>query len=968
MRSSAKWNDLVLMMVVLTSMSSFASTAVQGTHMVVGVAGQVTELPCPLQADTPKDRAILALWYREGQRLPVYSYDARGSASLHQPDKKLMANRGSFLTNTSPAVLRLNPVQVDDEGIYTCRVDYFSSPTHNNVVNLTVIEPPVKMEVYSSTGQDVIDRVGPINEGTPVTLTCMVLGGRPRPTVTWWLDRVMVQKHSELTHDGRMRSDLNLPEVTRVDHLKNYTCRAHNNNQQEPLHRTITVDMNLRPLSVDIKVPAKHLIAGVQYSFICESKGSKPSAKITWFLDNERVDNLRTQTRPLPGDMTKGVVTIVPKDTDDKKPLLCQAENKEIKRSAIKKTVHLSVHYAPVVHLSLGKNLNPSEIRQGGDVYFECDVRANPEPYKIEWFKNSEIIEQNRTGGIILSSNSLVLQKVRRESAGEYTCSATNQHGSQLSLPVRLDVMYPPECMMDQPTVLAVGRGEQVNISCRVASNPPRATFYWRLNGSERIQSLPGVSTAWGHLASSYPFIGTSEKDYGNLLCWANNSIGEQEKPCVFQMIPAGPPSSPENCEIHNHTDKTIEVSCEQGFDGGMRQAFLGEVYDGSGALHLNLTSDDPKFSVHSLEPGTTYEIRVSAVNAKGRSDPVAITAYTLKVAEKRMVDDTKSLLYSPLIIVFISIVGVFLIIILVLVLITRRRKNNASSSSSTTSTAGITAAGVTTVTPSNTNANSTRNIPPSSPNKPPNEVERIEEKGEEVKKRKKKVVVIENGPMGDEGRRREESHSDLASKDATLEYKETIPLANGSAGYYNSIGKTSLPTGAASTTPSTSSLALRSPRSSLILHQHQQEQQQPQHLDPYPLSQYQQPYQPQLRSPGAPRMYRRSLAGPPSELGFAPEDYFLSGGMGDPLGDIRGSFRSSIDGHREGLNALGGLGDGGMGMGMSEDVDYTQYSNTLPRQRPSGADKYLTLQKLRHNPKYVVRTQPCDAGDESFV
>ncbi|XP_076047886.1 hemicentin-2-like isoform X3 [Oratosquilla oratoria] len=879
MRSSAKWNDLVLMMVVLTSMSSFASTAVQepvkreegkSTHMVVGVAGQVTELPCPLQADTPKDRAILALWYREGQRLPVYSYDARGSASLHQPDKKLMANRGSFLTNTSPAVLRLNPVQVDDEGIYTCRVDYFSSPTHNNVVNLTVIEPPVKMEVYSSTGQDVIDRVGPINEGTPVTLTCMVLGGRPRPTVTWWLDRVMVQKHSELTHDGRMRSDLNLPEVTRVDHLKNYTCRAHNNNQQEPLHRTITVDMNLRPLSVDIKVPAKHLIAGVQYSFICESKGSKPSAKITWFLDNERVDNLRTQTRPLPGDMTKGVVTIVPKDTDDKKPLLCQAENKEIKRSAIKKTVHLSVHYAPVVHLSLGKNLNPSEIRQGGDVYFECDVRANPEPYKIEWFKNSEIIEQNRTGGIILSSNSLVLQKVRRESAGEYTCSATNQHGSQLSLPVRLDVMYPPECMMDQPTVLAVGRGEQVNISCRVASNPPRATFYWRLNGSERIQSLPGVSTAWGHLASSYPFIGTSEKDYGNLLCWANNSIGEQEKPCVFQMIPA--------------------------------------------------------------------------------------------------VDDTKSLLYSPLIIVFISIVGVFLIIILVLVLITRRRKNNASSSSSTTSTAGITAAGVTTVTPSNTNANSTRNIPPSSPNKPPNEVERIEEKGEEVKKRKKKVVVIENGPMGDEGRRREESHSDLASKDATLEYKETIPLANGSAGYYNSIGKTSLPTGAASTTPSTSSLALRSPRSSLILHQHQQEQQQPQHLDPYPLSQYQQPYQPQLRSPGAPRMYRRSLAGPPSELGFAPEDYFLSGGMGDPLGDIRGSFRSSIDGHREGLNALGGLGDGGMGMGMSEDVDYTQYSNTLPRQRPSGADKYLTLQKLRHNPKYVVRTQPCDAGDESFV
>nr|XP_045585597.1 neurotrimin-like [Procambarus clarkii] len=189
----------------------------------------------------------------------------------------------------------------------------------------------------------------------------------------------------------------------------------------------------------------------------------------------------------------------------------------------------------------MGRNLVPTSIKQGDDVYFECRVTANPQPYRVSWEKNSEEVKPNQTAGVILSGNSLVLQQVERSSAGEYTCSATNTQGTQLSNPVRLDIMYPPECMVDKPTVLAVGRGERVNISCRVASNPPRATFHWRLNGSERTYTSKGEPLPWGHLASHYTFVGASDKDYGMLHCWANNSIGIQDNPCVFQIIPAEP-------------------------------------------------------------------------------------------------------------------------------------------------------------------------------------------------------------------------------------------------------------------------------------------------------------------------------------------------------------------------------------------------------------------------------------------
>ncbi len=48
---------------------------------------------------------------------------------------------------------------------------------------------------------------------------------------------------------------------------------------------------------------------------------------------------------------------------------------------------HFYFSYADVPQsiLSLGTSLNGSNIKEGDDVYFECNVRANPRPYKISW-------------------------------------------------------------------------------------------------------------------------------------------------------------------------------------------------------------------------------------------------------------------------------------------------------------------------------------------------------------------------------------------------------------------------------------------------------------------------------------------------------------------------------------------------------------------------------------------------------
>ena len=48
---------------------------------------------------------------------------------------------------------------------------------------------------------------------------------------------------------------------------------------------------------------------------------------------------------------------------------------------------------APIASLRLGRNLDADNLRTGHDVYFECDVRANPPPLRLEWTHNVSLAD-----------------------------------------------------------------------------------------------------------------------------------------------------------------------------------------------------------------------------------------------------------------------------------------------------------------------------------------------------------------------------------------------------------------------------------------------------------------------------------------------------------------------------------------------------------------------------------------------
>uniref|UniRef100_A0A182P5N8 Uncharacterized protein n=1 Tax=Anopheles epiroticus TaxID=199890 RepID=A0A182P5N8_9DIPT len=55
-----------------------------------------------------------------------------------------------------------------------------------------------------------------------------------------------------------------------------------------------------------------------------------------------------------------------------------------------------------------------------------------------------------------------------------------------------------------------------------------------------------------------------SELDYGTIMCWADNVVGQQKEPCVFHLIAAGKPEMPYNCSLVNQTSESLEVDCAE--------------------------------------------------------------------------------------------------------------------------------------------------------------------------------------------------------------------------------------------------------------------------------------------------------------------------------------------------------------------------------------------------------------------
>lgn len=640
------------------------------------VARGKVALPCDISPPTPDDSVTLVLWYKDESLAPIFTLDSR-RAHVDQARQSLsghgLDHRAHFNMANQPAFLQIDPVEEADAGEYRCRVDFRRGRSINTVIHLNVIVPPGDPIIVDEDGRRMEGLVGRFNEGENLRLVCQVQGGKPRPVVTWWRDKRLVDDNYTVVGDS-VHNSFEIRELRRADFLVVLTCQASNNNVTVAASRSITLDMNLIPLDVTIQPPKRPLSADKEIELVCSSSGSRPPALLTWWKSGEQILSSKEHQVQEGVSTSSSVILFTPRAEDNGLVLSCRAENQFIPGSAIEEGWKLDVFYKPRITLVLGQNLKEHDIHEGRDVYLECHVDASPLATEVTWLFEGNEIATNTSAGVIVSNQSLVLQKVRRSRRGRYSCTAANREGHGTSNIFILRIKFAPVCKPGQKRIYGVSQMDSVSVHCELEADPGDVTFHWRFNSSSSGKRIDLASYSHAQTRSTAMYSPQSSDDFGYLLCWGANEVGKQLNPCNFTVVPAGPPEPVSNCTQLNATEDSVSFECAEGsWDGGVTPVtFFVELYDiESGRLVANASSSPvPAFGFSGLAGGTSFRASMYARNAKGHRPPTRFVVSTLRPAEKLTAGSHAIIMIRPVLGVIMGIILTLVIAAIVIILI----------------------------------------------------------------------------------------------------------------------------------------------------------------------------------------------------------------------------------------------------------------------------------------------------------
>uniref|UniRef100_A0A6A7G0P9 Protein turtle homolog A-like n=1 Tax=Hirondellea gigas TaxID=1518452 RepID=A0A6A7G0P9_9CRUS len=647
---------------------------------VQAVVGESVLLPCNVSPLNPADSPILVLFFYETKGTPIYSVDARGSSLYtgeHWSDVEQLGSRASLKVRPGRQGLLLTKLTNEDAGLYRCRVDFKSSPTRNLRIRLEIIIPPRHILVTSSwdEGRIVSGMIGPYPEGADVTLVCQVTGGNPTPKVTWWQAGSLMDDLVEMTTKQVTRNSLRLPRLTRDDLLRKLTCIASNSNLTAPLSTAVTIDIAFPPNSVrisaktftrntsinrgsnavevidrelsasdDIMNVVKVRVNREEY-LTCEATGSRPPAKLIW-KRNGRVIDTGVFTSPAPsepyssvgfaGSSALSTLQILPTLDDHRAVISCMAYSPKLPNEPLEDEVTLNVLYQPQLSLSFKSKIAQSNLEEGDNFSFECQVTANPPAGQVQWAKDGVPIQANTSEGIRLTGSHLQIQKSSRSMSGEYTCAAANSEGVATSDYIAVRIKFAPVCSSRIQRQYGAGKKEEISITCWVDSHPAPLTFRWAFNSSNELVDMPQNTFSSHGMSSTLNYLPHTELDFGSLLCWAANDVGLMKEPCVINVVPAAKPEPVRMCEVVNNSSmlrSVALVSCTPGWDGGLDQTFTLEVREAkhkhSRILASVQHSPTPLFNMKGLKYEEEYLFIITSVNSRGTSPPVNLSYMT---------------------------------------------------------------------------------------------------------------------------------------------------------------------------------------------------------------------------------------------------------------------------------------------------------------------------------------------------
>ncbi|XP_034466934.1 neural cell adhesion molecule 2-like isoform X2 [Hippoglossus hippoglossus] len=526
-----------------------------------------------------------------------------------QGERIVQSKRMALHTETSRSRLIIYNAIIEDAGIYRCQATDASGHTE---------EASVVLEIYQRLTFQDIQSPQEFRHGETAEVVCDVISS-PVPVVVWYYQDKEITEEHRSKFQVLTNNNLQIHQVNKADEGV-YRCEASVEARGEIDFVDIAVVVNVPPV-LSVFQQTFNATADYQESvtFTCITSGS-PDPVFTWHRKGQQLEPSEQHVfNRLEGG--RGMLTIHNIRQGDGGAYTCKATNKAGSQD---RELFLKVFVQP--HITQLQNVTAVE---GSAAMISCVAEGEPLP-DISWRRASDghtfVEGDKRQDGRFEvrgrhGKSVLTISGVRLADLGRFDCEALSRIGGHQKS-MFLDIEYIPKFLTNH-TIFYSWEGNPVNISCDVMSNPP-ATMLWRrerLTISAEATTNTRVHSAEGK--SVLEVTPMSDRDFGRYNCTARNNIGVRYQ--EFILAQADVPSNPYSVRLSAVSQRLATVTfMKPDSHGGVPISYYLVQYKETGSQEWR---DIKSHSVQTtvvltvLEPNTTYEVRVAAVNGKGQGE-----------------------------------------------------------------------------------------------------------------------------------------------------------------------------------------------------------------------------------------------------------------------------------------------------------------------------------------------------------